>query len=91
MVSSGGSRHSIGGGGGGEHEMRLNAKGTVGSFGGRKLIYNKIITPPPLDPPLVSLCAQNQCVSFLWPHEFIFLLVAYTLFERTVNMKNLCL
>ena len=22
--------------------MRLNAKGTVGSFGGRKLIYNKI-------------------------------------------------
>ena len=24
--------------------MRLNAKGTVGSFGGRKLIYNKIIT-----------------------------------------------
>ena len=23
--------------------MRLNAKGTVGSFGGRKLIYNKII------------------------------------------------
>ena len=35
-----------GGGGGGEgHEMRLNAKGTVGSFGGRKLIYyNKIIT-----------------------------------------------
>ena len=34
-----------GGGGGGErHEMKLNAKGTVGSFGGRKLIYNKIIT-----------------------------------------------
>ena len=29
---------------GGGHEMRLNAKGTVGSFGGRKLIYNKIIT-----------------------------------------------
>ena len=25
-------------------EMRMNAKGTVGSFGGRKLIYNKIIT-----------------------------------------------
>ena len=24
--------------------MRLNAKGTVGRFGGRKLIYNKIIT-----------------------------------------------
>ena len=24
--------------------MRLNAKGTVGSFGGRKLIYDKIIT-----------------------------------------------
>ena len=24
--------------------MRLNAKETVGSFGGRKLIYNKIIT-----------------------------------------------
>ena len=24
--------------------MRLNAKGTVGSFRGRKLIYNKIIT-----------------------------------------------
>ena len=33
-----------GGGGGAGHEMRLNAKGTVGSFGGRKLIYNKIIT-----------------------------------------------
>ena len=43
--------------------MRLNAKGTVGSFGGRKLIYNKIITLKirvggggvglaPLDPPL---------------------------------------
>ena len=32
------------GGGGGGHEMRLNAKGTVGSFGGRTLIYNKIIT-----------------------------------------------
>ena len=28
-------------GGGGGHEIRLNAKGTVGSFGGRKLIYNK--------------------------------------------------
>ena len=26
------------------HEMRLNAKGTVGSFVGRTLIYNKIIT-----------------------------------------------
>ena len=37
------SRHSIWGGGG-CHEMRLNAKGTVGSFGGRKLICNKIIT-----------------------------------------------
>ena len=38
----------VGGGGGGwglgEHEMRLNANGTGGSFGGRKLIYNKIIT-----------------------------------------------
>ena len=32
------------GGGGGGHELRLNAKGTVGSFGGRKLIYNKIIS-----------------------------------------------
>ena len=39
--------------------MRLNAKRTVRSFGGRKLIYNKIITTkfrggggplPPLDP-----------------------------------------
>ena len=28
----------------GAHEMRLNAKGTVGSFGARILIYNKIIT-----------------------------------------------
>ena len=27
------------GGGGGGHEMRLNAKGTDGSFGERKLIY----------------------------------------------------
>ena len=44
------------------HEMRLNAKGTVGSFGWRKLIH-KIITrknygggpvpPPPLNPPLL--------------------------------------
>ena len=37
----------FGGGGGGEgeeaHEMKLNAKGIVGSFGGRKLIYNNII------------------------------------------------
>ena len=41
-IVSGGSRHSIWGGGG--HEMRLNAMGTVRSFGGRKLIYNKIIT-----------------------------------------------
>ena len=32
-----------GGGWGAGHEMRLNAKGTVGSFGGRKLMYNKII------------------------------------------------
>ena len=32
------------GGGGGGHEMRLNTKRTVGSFGGRILIYNKIIT-----------------------------------------------
>ena len=24
--------------------MRVHAKGTIGSFGGRKLIYNKIIT-----------------------------------------------
>ena len=31
-------------GGGGVHEMRLNVKGTVGRFGGRTLIYNKIIT-----------------------------------------------
>ena len=30
------------GGGGGGHEMRLNAKGTVKSFGGQTLIYNKI-------------------------------------------------
>ena len=29
--------------GGGGHEIRLNAKGTVGNFEGRKLIYNKII------------------------------------------------
>ena len=42
-VHRGGSRHSIWEGGGG-HEMRPNAKGTVGSFGGQKLIYNKIIT-----------------------------------------------
>ena len=34
----------LGGGGGGVHEMRLYAKGSVGSFGGRKLRYNKIIT-----------------------------------------------
>ena len=33
-----------GGGGGSGHEMGLNVKGTVGSIGGRKLIYNKIIT-----------------------------------------------
>ena len=42
------------------NEMRLNAKGTVGSVGGRKLIWNKIITrkfvfgagpcPPPPPP-----------------------------------------
>ena len=38
MGISGGSRHSIWGGGGGGHEMRQNAKGTVGNFGGRKLI-----------------------------------------------------
>ena len=31
-------------GGGGGHEMSLNVKGTVGSFGGQKLIYNLIIT-----------------------------------------------
>ena len=38
--------------GGGGHEMRLNAKGTVGSFGGRKLIYNKILWGAgPLPPP----------------------------------------
>ena len=41
------------------NEIRLNAKGTVGSFGGRKFIYNKIITrkiygPPP--PPYIRLC-----------------------------------
>ena len=42
--------------------MRLNAKGTVGSFGGRKLIFNNtIITvggpgpcPPPPDPPHIG-------------------------------------
>ena len=28
----------------GAHEMRLNVKGIVGIFGGRTLIYNKIIT-----------------------------------------------
>ena len=54
-----------GGGGGGVHEMRLNANGTAGSFGGRKLIYNKIITHKiygegsgslaPLDSPLVGV------------------------------------
>ena len=31
-------------GGGGGHEMKMNAKGTVGSLGERKLIYNKIRT-----------------------------------------------
>ena len=30
--------------GGWVHEMRVNAKGTVGSFGGRKVLYNNIIT-----------------------------------------------
>ena len=30
--------------GGGSHEMTLIAKGTVGSFGGQKKKYNKIIT-----------------------------------------------
>ena len=41
---SGGSRHSHLKGGG--HEMRLNAKGTVGRelYRGRKLIYNVITT-----------------------------------------------
>ena len=34
--------HLMGGGGG--HEMRLNAKVTVENFGGRELIYNKIKT-----------------------------------------------
>ena len=41
----------LGGGGGGGLEMRLSTKGTVGSFEGRKLIYNKIINRnvyPPL-------------------------------------------
>ena len=33
-----------GGGGGGAHVMRFNAKVTIGSFEGRKLIYNKIIS-----------------------------------------------
>ena len=33
-----------GGGGGGGGEIKLNAKVTVGSFGGRILIYNKIVT-----------------------------------------------
>ena len=28
----------------GAHEMRVNAKGTIGNFEGQKLIYNKIIT-----------------------------------------------
>ena len=32
------------GGGGAWNEIEVNAKGTVGSFGERKLIYNKIIT-----------------------------------------------
>ena len=31
-------------GGGGGHEMRLNAKVTVRSFGGQTFIYNKITT-----------------------------------------------
>ena len=31
-------------GGGGAHVMRFNAKVTIGSFEGRKLIYNKIIS-----------------------------------------------
>ena len=37
--------------------MRLNAKGTVGSFGGRKLIYNKIIIRPPRS---ASACIGNE-------------------------------
>ena len=32
------------GGGGGAHVMIFNAKVTIGSFEGRKLIYNKIIS-----------------------------------------------
>ena len=32
-----------GGVGWGLHGIKLNAEGTVGSFGGRKVIYNKII------------------------------------------------
>ena len=43
IVHSGRSRHSSKGGGG--WPMRLNAKGTVGNFGGQKFIYNKMITP----------------------------------------------
>ena len=37
--------HLGGGGGGGvAHVMRFNAKVTIGSFEGQKLIYNKIIS-----------------------------------------------
>ena len=34
----------LGGWGVGPHVMRFNAKVTIGSFEGRKLIYNKIIS-----------------------------------------------
>ena len=34
----------VGGGGGGAHVIRFNAKVTIGSFEGRKVIYNKIMS-----------------------------------------------
>ena len=44
--------------------MRLSTKGTVGSFGGRNLIYNKIITRKieggPLNPPVYCNLLLNS-------------------------------
>ena len=45
-------------------EMRLNAKGTVGSFGGKKLIYNKIITPRSASG-TTSDCEMHLTVSYV--------------------------
>ena len=50
--------------------MRFNAKVTIGSFEGRKLIYNKIISRPPPRSASAIVCTILLCLSGIYFRVF---------------------